>query len=84
MARDHLRLRVPFGVEAVERVEDQIGGVPRRPGPGTTGSRTLRSATPVYRSVFGLSDCPIRGASPLAIVAAAAVFSKSRRRMIAI
>jgi hypothetical protein len=30
MASDHLRLCVPFDVEAVERVEDQIGGVPRR------------------------------------------------------
>jgi hypothetical protein len=34
MAGDHLRLCLPFGVEAVERVEDQIGGVARRPRAG--------------------------------------------------
>src|SRR5205085_7842489 len=34
MTGDHLRLYLPFGVEAVERVEDQIGGVARRPRAG--------------------------------------------------
>ena len=31
MPSNHLRLRLPFGVEAVERVENEIGGVARRP-----------------------------------------------------
>src|SRR6266481_8979 len=34
MALDHLRLRLPVGVDAVKRVEHEIGGVPRRPRTG--------------------------------------------------
>jgi hypothetical protein len=34
MARDHLRLRFPLGVEAVKRVENEIGVVARRPVAG--------------------------------------------------
>jgi hypothetical protein len=34
MALDHLRLRLPLGVDAVERIEDEIGVVSRRPRPG--------------------------------------------------
>jgi len=34
MALDHLWLRLPFGVDAVKRIEHEIGGVSRRPRPG--------------------------------------------------
>jgi hypothetical protein len=34
MALDHLRLRFPRGVDAIERIEDEIGGVSGRPRPG--------------------------------------------------
>ena len=34
MTLDHLRLRLPLGVDAVERVEHEIGGISRRPKSG--------------------------------------------------
>ena len=34
MALDHLRLRLPLGVDAVKRIEHEIGVVSRRPRPG--------------------------------------------------
>jgi hypothetical protein len=34
MALDHLRLRLPLGVDAVQRIEDEIGGISRRPRAG--------------------------------------------------
>jgi hypothetical protein len=34
MALDHLRLRLPLRVDAVKRIEHEIGGVARRPRPG--------------------------------------------------
>jgi len=34
MPLDHLRLRLPVGVDAVERVEHEIRGVARRPRAG--------------------------------------------------
>jgi hypothetical protein len=51
MALDHLRPRLPLGVDAVKRIEHEIGVVSRRPRPGMTGSNTERSATPTKTRV---------------------------------
>jgi hypothetical protein len=80
MSLDHLRLGCPARIDAVERVEDEIGVIACQPAGCDDRIERAEICGGTKTSLLGLSARAIRGAASAARLAPAA-WSRSRLRM---